>query len=745
MSDSIVDPLLEEGSAAGGAVAASPEGEGFCKSKACTVLSVIFGLLVLLALVAGIVCLVIFCEEEKAKISSSSSSSSEDTDIFILPSDETIEYIGRWDLRNPNKSYCAWSGSGFRVGVQGAENATFFVFHDVTYIPVRVWVDGLVYNYKTENDSNSPTIDVIFNNEKTDLHVLEFRRLTELQYGFSEFDGILLHNGRTLHPKEAGFKVKDHLFEFIGDSITCGFGVLGPNATCTDLGSEDVSRTYNWMMADQFNADSNFVSWSGIGVAHNGNCDDDEHTMPVSYPYTFGNKPIMPPIPVNDSLWDFKKLHPDAMFMFLGINDLSCNQTNWTSSNFSETYTKFMNYLLAEAYPDSTFPLIVYCCDFLAGVVDDVPLCPAVRGAIHAANNSRIHYLPLVSFWDNRTLGCNNHPNVLGSKLMFYSVVQRVTSVLNYSTNIHYAPTHQVGGVWGRHHSEAPPSHYCGTDKLSDEYTTLFVTGLRSFPGTDERNYSLLDINNTLCSGNFSPSKPDLIHCPDLADSIKTCHSHHAHVLLTLGGPDCDACQYGLESEDDAKKLAVELWDTYFGGNGTERPFDDAVLNGINLDIQKGTNLTHYATLVKTLLDLHNASGSEHKFIVSVTTSGCGYPDPFAGPDEGKLLPGIHPDHVVVRFDYEECSLKYANFSQKLQPWLEYAMSNHTRIQLMIPDDPRELKITDIYERLQDIKTTIPDEFFGGVIFDRMSHHHTPTVYARTVNTIIKNLWPHAP
>ena len=725
MSDTITDSLLGEGSSDEGRAVES-KGEGCMKGKGRTIIGIIIGVLVILGLIAGIVCLVVFLGEDEGK-----SSSSEDVDVKIDPQDKTIEYIGRWDLRDPKKSYCGWPGSGIRVGVQGADGATIHFWHDHRVVTVRVWIDGLEYKYDSIDAENSNTIEVVFNNEETDKHVLEVRRVTEIQFYMSHFDGITLHNGKTLHPKEAGFKVKDHLFEFIGDSLTCGFGVLGPNSTCTELESEDVTRTYAWKIAEEFNAEKNFVSWSGIGVAKNGDCGDSEHTMPEVYPYLFGNKPVQYPFPVKDTLWDFKTLHPDAMFINLITNDYRCNKTNWTI--FTEKYAKFMRYLLEEPYPDSTFPLFIFC--------GTVPVCQYVMEAVAMTNNSRIHYVPVISFFDERIQGCFSHPNVLANDFMFDSVVQRVVSGLNFTTNLHRVPRHEVGGVWGNDPTDSDPIDLCGTEMLTDEYTTLHISGLKSFPGTDERNYSLLEINNSLCSSNFS-TKPELIHCPGLAQSFKTCRDHHVKILLSIGGPDCETCQYDLKSEEEARKLANELWDTYFGGNGTERPFDDAILSGINLDIQKGTELKYYATFVNTLVELHNASGSEHRFVVSVTTSSCEYPDPFVGPGEGTLLDSIHPDFVAVRFTTEECSLKHANYTNKLQPWLDFA-TNRTRVQLMInddiyPQDPTKLKMYDIYQALENIRVS-HQEHFGGVIFDSMTFPYYPSMYARTLNTMFKN------
>jgi len=275
---------------------------------------------------------------------------------------------------------------------------------------------------------------------------------------------------------------------------------------------------------------------------------------------------------------------------------------------------------------------------------------------------------------------------------------------------------------------------------ITDEYTTMIVSGLRSFPRTEEYDYPLLELNCTLCEETFE-TKPGLIHCPDVLAHIQKCQSRQAKVLLSIGGPD--SCNYSLESEEDAKQLASNVWDTYFGGNATERPFDEAVLDGINLDIQKGTELKWYTTFVNTLQQLNKDSGNEKPLVVSVTTSGCEFPNPFVGPAEGKLLGDITPDFVAVRFsgnpDTENCSVKSSAFKDRLQQWMNYSTEKNTRVQLLLPNNPDELLFYDIYQIIEDIKVSYPTERFGGIVFDRIDDTAYPSLFARSLNTMFKN------
>ncbi|XP_019190824.1 PREDICTED: acidic endochitinase-like [Ipomoea nil] len=85
--------------------------------------------------------------------------------------------------------------------------------------------------------------------------------------------------------------------------------------------------------------------------------------------------------------------------------------------------------------------------------------------------------------------------------------------------------------------------------------------------------------------------------CTGLSDEIKACKSQGIKVLLSLGG---GAGSYSLSSADDAKNVAQYLWDNYLGGQSGSRPLGDAVLDGIDFDIESGGG-QFYDELAKAL------------------------------------------------------------------------------------------------------------------------------------------------
>ncbi|KAH0978837.1 hypothetical protein GBA52_006014 [Prunus armeniaca] len=78
---------------------------------------------------------------------------------------------------------------------------------------------------------------------------------------------------------------------------------------------------------------------------------------------------------------------------------------------------------------------------------------------------------------------------------------------------------------------------------------------------------------------------PSTNGCTSLSTDIKACQAKNIKVLLSIGG---GAGSYSLTSADDARQVADYLWNNFLGGQANSRPLGDAVLDGIDFDIEAG-------------------------------------------------------------------------------------------------------------------------------------------------------------
>ncbi|KQK09026.1 acidic endochitinase [Brachypodium distachyon] len=126
--------------------------------------------------------------------------------------------------------------------------------------------------------------------------------------------------------------------------------------------------------------------------------------------------------------------------------------------------------------------------------------------------------------------------------------------------------------------------------------------------------------------------------CARFSSEITACQANGVKVLLSIGG---GSGGYGLSSTEEAQSLATYLWDSFLGGSGT-RPLGDAVLDGIDFDIETG-NQAHYDELA-TFLSQLGAQGGKKMYLTAAPQ--CPYPD--ASLDRA-LQTGLF-DNVWVQF-----------------------------------------------------------------------------------------------
>ncbi|WNS46022.1 SGNH/GDSL hydrolase family protein [Paenibacillus sp. MMS20-IR301] len=139
-----------------------------------------------------------------------------------------------------------------------------------------------------------------------------------------------------------------HAIEFIGDSITCGYGVddeyeLHSFSTAT----EDVTKAYAYLAAEQLQADYSMVSYSGYGII-TGYTENDQklltHLLPEYYEKAGKSEgrfadTLLP----QEISWDFSKFMPELIVINLGTNDDSYTKEDPArQQEYAEAYAVFL-------------------------------------------------------------------------------------------------------------------------------------------------------------------------------------------------------------------------------------------------------------------------------------------------------------------------------------------------------------------------------------------------------------------
>ncbi|KAI9257923.1 glycoside hydrolase superfamily [Sporodiniella umbellata] len=162
---------------------------------------------------------------------------------------------------------------------------------------------------------------------------------------------------------------------------------------------------------------------------------------------------------------------------------------------------------------------------------------------------------------------------------------------------------------------------------------------------------------------------------------IQFCQENHKKILLSMGGA---TPEYGLKSTQEGERLADELWNTFGGGHGFDRPFGLATVDGFDLDIENGAN-QGYPAFVKRMRE-HYATDKSKEYYIAAAPQ-CPFPDFFLGD----TLDQSWFDFVMVQFYNNYCNV--INGEQfNYQIWHDWAqktsINKDVRLFVGIPGSP---------------------------------------------------------
>ncbi|MDQ8201836.1 SGNH/GDSL hydrolase family protein [Pelagicoccus sp. SDUM812003] len=319
--------------------------------------------------------------------------------IRLSATDPKIEYSGRWEVDDEGRVLVGYSGARARLRFEGT-SLTVLIDDDSGENYAQAWVDG-ERQPKFRLDSEDGRY-LIAEGLAPGEHTVEIMRITECFLGLTRFGGFLLPAGG--EALEWGSQ-NDRKIEFIGDSITCGYGVeVDDPSEPFKASTENFSLGYSGLTARALDADFLVVSRSGIGMVRNydGPREGSENTMPDVYPNTFY---------LNDRYqWDFERFVPDVVCINLGTNDFST--TGVDAERFVSSYVDFAAKVL-ERYDDAQ--LVV-----LQGPMNNHPELRAALESVLAKITpiapDRISFLEL-SAQGSVGFGASYHPNRAQSRI----------------------------------------------------------------------------------------------------------------------------------------------------------------------------------------------------------------------------------------------------------------------------------------------------------------------------------------
>ncbi len=224
---------------------------------------------------------------------------------------------------------------------------------------------------------------------------------------------------------------KDMLIEFVGDSITCGYGVDDPDKDHHfSTKTEDITKAYGYLTAQTLDADYSMVSLSGYGIISGYSGDGKKvpvQTLPQYYDklgYSWNYCGSFSP---SDTEWDFSKRQPDLIIINLGTNDDSYTKDNEElQEEYSLAYTEFIK-TVREKNPDAKI-----VCAF--GVMGD-RLYPYVEKAVEryaeeTGDKDSVFAIRLPQQNGSNGYSADWHPSVATHEATAKAVVRELKKIL---------------------------------------------------------------------------------------------------------------------------------------------------------------------------------------------------------------------------------------------------------------------------------------------------------------------------
>lgn len=199
-----------------------------------------------------------------------------------------------------------------------------------------------------------------------------------------------------------------------------------------------------------------------------------------------------------------------------------------------------------------------------------------------------------------------------------------------------------------------------------------------------------------------------LLHCSKIGDDIKSCQANGKKILMSLGGA---IGQYGFQSDSQGEDFAEILWNKFGGGHDNERPFDDAVVDGFDFDIEN-KNQVGYVALAKKLRNYFD--GDSRQYYLSAAPQ-CVYPD----ESVGDLMLQVSLDYAFVQFYNNPCAVD-KDFNWKTwSNWAAKSPNPNVKLYLGLPGAPSSagsgyIDSMTVCKTIDQIKSS-PN--FGGVMF----------------------------
>ena len=347
-------------------------------------------------------------------------------DYTYLPTKENVKLIGRYYQTEEGITWLTYSGSAIEfyatgnyieLNLAGDDN----ILQDYDFRPrYGIYLDDKLLIDTKMNDYEF-TLQFKISNDELSQSKIKIMLLSENQNGGVGIKNIKVNSCYQKVKKISPTGKKQLRIEFIGDSITCAYGVDAPDQSYTfTTTTENFSKSYAYLTAQILEADYSVMALSGHGIVSGFSGGDKwaEGLIPLYYGKNSRN--VQYP-----GFWDFKSHENDFIVINLGTNDANyVNAKREERANeFVQEYANFLQ-MVREANPLS----FIIC---TLGTLNPLNMFPLVEEAVKLFGDEKVYVFESPVQDMNDGLGADWHPSKITHEKLALLVSEKIKEVLN--------------------------------------------------------------------------------------------------------------------------------------------------------------------------------------------------------------------------------------------------------------------------------------------------------------------------
>ncbi len=347
---------------------------------------------------------------------------------IVSAADPHIQYAGRISFTNPERPAFNYPGIQIMAVFEGTSlrmiakpKSGYFMAQIDKGEPFKVAFTGL-------RDSVVTLATALSEGR----HLVRLMYIIEGYEMYPEFWGFVLDEGRRL--VEAP-KFPDRKIEFIGNSITCGYGNEGlKKEEHFDYATENHYYSYASIAARQLNAQHWVVARSGIGAYRNygeAKSGSPRSCMPVQYEYTGYalDLKLREEASFLREKWDFSRYQPDVVCINLGTNDLSTN--NYDLKLLKQGYQKLLK-LVRQHNPKAKIVFLTGSMLYYKELQQAKQLLDEVTAEAKKAGDNEVYRFDMSPISGKEWYGNDWHPNVYQDEKMAAELTAYLRQLMNW-------------------------------------------------------------------------------------------------------------------------------------------------------------------------------------------------------------------------------------------------------------------------------------------------------------------------